>query len=198
MRKQQRPSNTLNQLYQTLEDRNNPEEIENKGPFKCRTLTSWLGEGYYFWDGLIELAHFWGKNSTYSEYVICSAEATLNDSNCYNLISNIEHLKDFRNIVELMEKEGLIDEKTTVRRIITFMIERNLFQHYAIKAIGTNSIADKEENKSFTLRFKFDFKLPAYLDIIPPIQICIFNCQKVGLTNYKIIHPDIYVESYLI
>lgn len=185
-------------LYQTLEDRNNPEEIENSGPFKCRTATSWLGDGYYFWDGFIELAHFWGKNSTYSNYVVCSAQAYLNTENCYDLVGNINHLKDFRSILEIMTKEGLLDDKTTVRRIITFMKNKGVFQHHSIRAIGVNSISDNDENKSFTLRFKFDFKLPAYLDVIPPIQICILNCQKVSLSNYKIIYPDIYVDGYLI
>ena len=173
----------MNQLYQTLEDRSNPDEIESYGPFKCRTATSWLGDGYYFWDSFLELAHFWGKNSTYSNYIICSAEAELNDGNCYDLVGNINHLKDLRAITELMEKEGLIDEFTSVRRIITFMVTRNLFQHSAIRAIGVNSISDKKENSSFTMRFKFDSKLSAYLDILPPIQICIINCSNVKLSK---------------
>lgn len=187
-------------LYQTLEDRNNPDAIEQDGPFKCRRDTSWLGDGYYFWDSFIELAHFWGKNSGYSDYIICSAEADLNENNCYDLFGNINHILDFKNIVQLLEKEGVIDNKTTVKRIITYMKSKGLFQHNAIKVAGVNSISNQEENDQYTLRFNFidHKKSDVYLDLIPPIQVCIFNCNKVSLKNYKIIYPDIYVEGFVI
>ena len=190
----------MKKLYQTLENRSNPDEIENYGPFKCRTATSWLGEGYYFWDGFIELAHFWGKNGAYSNYVICEADADLHDENCYDLVGNIEHLKDFRSIIALTEQEGLVDNGTTVRRILTFMKDRGLFKHSSVRASAINSINDVEDNKDFTLRVKFieHKKSSAYLDVIPPIQICIFDCSKVALKNYKIVFPDYYVEGYAV
>lgn len=48
-------------LYQTVEDRNNPSEIETEGPFLCVRNNAWLGRGYYFWDTFVELAHWWGN-----------------------------------------------------------------------------------------------------------------------------------------
>jgi len=36
-------------IYQTLEDRGNPDEIERNGPFSCNWNNSWLGTGCYFW-----------------------------------------------------------------------------------------------------------------------------------------------------
>ena len=190
----------MNELYQTLEDRNNPDEIEREGPFKCGTDTSWLGDGYYFWDTFDELAHFWGKNSGYENYVICKAQADLSENLCYDLFGNTTHIKDFRNILNFMEREGILNDKTTVKRVISYMRAKNLFQHYAIKVVGVNSISEKEDNKDFILRLKFidHKKSPVYLDMLPPIQVCIFNCSKVSLSDYRIIYPDIYVEGYLV
>ena len=39
--------------YHTVEDRDNPDEIEADGPFKCTRGDAWLGPGYYFWDSKI-------------------------------------------------------------------------------------------------------------------------------------------------
>ncbi len=176
--KTQKKNNILNYLYQTLEDRNNPEDIENKGPFKCRKKTSWLGDGYYFWDGFIELAHFWGKKSGYVNYVICHATADLNEDLCYDLVGNISHITDMKNIVSRMASEGLAGKATTVKRILEFMKKINCFKQHAIRVSGTSSIAVNDENESFLQRFKFDEKLPAYLDLIPPIQVCIYAFQS--------------------
>ena len=49
------------EIYQTLEDRQNYEEVEQHGPYFCSVTypngilkkgskQPWLGSGYYFWD----------------------------------------------------------------------------------------------------------------------------------------------------
>lgn len=38
-------------LYQTVEDRDNPDNIEAEGPFKCTRKDAWLGEYYNNSDG---------------------------------------------------------------------------------------------------------------------------------------------------
>lgn len=35
-------------IYQTVEDRENPDYVEQHGPFICTNKNAWLGEGYYF------------------------------------------------------------------------------------------------------------------------------------------------------
>ena len=45
----------VKKIFQTLEDRNNPDEVESQGPFIC-TNNPWLGKGYYFWDTFLDLA----------------------------------------------------------------------------------------------------------------------------------------------
>ena len=52
----------VKKIFQTLEDRNNPDEVESQGPFIC-TNNPWLGKGYYFWDTFLDLAHWWGTKA---------------------------------------------------------------------------------------------------------------------------------------
>ena len=49
--------------YQTLEDRDNPDEIETNGSYRCRSSNAWLGIGYYFWDSNAQWANEWGEKS---------------------------------------------------------------------------------------------------------------------------------------
>lgn len=66
-------------VYQTLDDRGNPEEIENHGPYECRGGNSWLGPGFYFWDTHIQLGHWWGDTVYGNSYVVCKAVLNLDE-----------------------------------------------------------------------------------------------------------------------
>ena len=59
-------------IYQTLEDRQNYDDVEKHGPYFCCARDAngtpksgvkepWLGEGYYFWDTRIADAQWWGN-----------------------------------------------------------------------------------------------------------------------------------------
>ena len=82
-------------LYQTVEDRNNPSEIETEGPFLCVRNNAWLGRGYYFWDTFVELAHWWGNTIYQGKYVVCQSycDGLLPDT--YDLYDDFETLRDF-------------------------------------------------------------------------------------------------------
>ena len=42
--------------YQTLEDKDNLDEVELDGPFPCRHKGAWLGFGSYLWDTRVDWA----------------------------------------------------------------------------------------------------------------------------------------------
>ena len=48
-------------IYQTLENRDNADEVERDGPFLCNRKNAWLGTGYYFGDTFVELAGGGGR-----------------------------------------------------------------------------------------------------------------------------------------
>ncbi|NCB43496.1 MAG: hypothetical protein EOM59_12895 [Clostridia bacterium] len=181
-------------VYQTLEDRDNLDKIEQEGPFLCGRSNAWLGTGYYFWESFIENAKWWGEKS-YQEkgYVITQAHYMNDEDECYNLIDNPEHLRSFNAAIRLMEEKGLyITENTTVSRIIEFLRSINIFHYNATRAKGDNC---KSLSSEFSITTIFNKKFPSiYLDSLPAIQVCFYIKEKpLDLSQYKIVFPEKYV-----
>ncbi len=80
-------------LFQTVEDRNNPWDIASKGPFLCSRSNAWLGEGFYFWDSFIELAHWWGNTVYGGKYVVCKSYCSNPLVETYDLYDNFDNLQ---------------------------------------------------------------------------------------------------------
>lgn len=193
----------MRKAFQTLENRD-IDKIEKDGPFKCSKGNAWLGDGYYFWDSFIEVAHWWGTDGAFYKtpgYVICQAFFEFNEEKCFNLVDNPEHLEMFNETKNVLRKEGLYeDNKTTVARIIEFLKRKNKsFNFEAIRAYGVNSIG---KNSFYSNRTIFVYKNEKagfqYLDSTPAIQICFFRKNSLGLNKYKIIYPPEYTDEYLV
>jgi hypothetical protein len=187
-------------VYQTLEDRGNPDYVENNGPFPCNRNNAWLGNGYYFWDSFIENAHWWGAEGTkYANgYFICKAYYDFDDSNCFNLIDNPDHFKMFNDSKKLMQEKGLfLENTTTVARIIEYLKNTlKIFNYQAIRVYGINS---KSFNSPYSNRTIFDKKHNTkYLDSLPAIQICFFSKSSLNLREYTLIYPPEYSDDYLV
>lgn len=181
-------------VYQTLEDRDNLDKIEQEGPFLCVRSDAWLGMGYYFWESFIENAKWWGeKNHLEKGYVITQAHYTNDEDKCFNLIDNPEHLRSFNEVIELLRKDGLyIPTKTTVSRIIMFLRSIDKFPYNATRAKGENC---KSPSSKFSITTIFNQKFPAiYLDSLPAIQVCFYRKgEPLNLSKYKIVFPEKYV-----
>ena len=106
-------------LYQTLEDRDNPDKIEDHGPFRCNRESAWLGSGYYFWDSSIDSAHFWGNTSYKGNYIICQSYYDYDSLEFLDLVGNTEHLYQLRVIAEKVAKRKNVNP--TVSMVIEQM-----------------------------------------------------------------------------
>ena len=178
----------LRKAYQTLENRNNPDQIEEQGPFLCNRQSAWLGEGYYFWDSFIENAHWWGQEGYKNNYVICESTFELDEDKCFNLVDNPEHLKLFE-----FTKKALIEQQIhnlIVPRVIEFLKQRKNFKYEAIRANGINS-----KNES---RTPFVIKGHQYLESFPAIQICFLTKKSLNRRGFKIIYPEEYMQGYVV
>jgi len=183
-------------VYQTLEDRENPDYIESDGPFPCKRLNAWLGEGFYFWDTFIENAHWWGsEGANYNDgYVICKSECDFTDEKCFDLVGNTEHILEFAKAIKLMKEKGLYNDQTTVARIIYHLKDvLKMFNYEASRVYGVKS---KLLNSKFSACINFLPSKPQYLDILPAIQICFYKKKSLNLRNYKIVFPDEYIDGY--
>ncbi len=188
-------------LLQTLDDRDNPDEVETFGPYPGRDNTSWLGRGFYFWDTHLELAHWWGKFGYADSYVICEADAELNEGNCFDLHSIGAHRKMFDLAIDEMLSSGIVQNKESllVPQVIEYLKRRRNWTYSAIRALGTKNI--ERTFRTIGLNWKllrFDKGDDAFLDLYPPVQICIITKRGVNLRNFRIIYPDHYCSDYVV
>lgn len=185
-------------IYQTLENRNNPDEVEEAGPFKCRRETAWLGHGYYFWESFIDNAHWWGDecNNYPNGYIICEAEYDFDEDLCFNLIDNPKHIRMLYNAIGAMQRENLYTEgETTVARIIHYL--RNTLKIFTYQATRVNGVKSRSKSSEYSRIAIFKVRAyDKYLDLIPTIQVCFYEKKVLNLRNYRIVYPDEYVEGY--
>ena len=182
-------------IYQTLEDRNNADYVERDGPFKC-TNKPWLGNGYYFWDTFIELAHWWGRQGYNDNYIICQAFIDKSLDDVLDLVGNTEQMKEFKEYVDIL-KRTVQKDKITVAFVIEYM--KKTSKEFPYKAIRANFINSIKTDKNIK-----DNRLPgipsntAYLDTTPSIQICIIDKSCIATDSFEIIYPEAYSKGYTI
>ena len=169
--------------YQTLEDKDNNDEIETDGPFPCNRGNAWLGFGCYFWDSNIFWAHDWGKKSYESrrlKYVIGRCEITLGDS-CYDLVGSVAHLLDFEQVFEVLKESPKFKGKTLiVANVIEYLKRKDIFKFKSIRA------ADVPNN---TKKASFGGKWGESMVVNPRVQICVIEVQDIILPPFKVIYP---------
>ncbi|WP_139959157.1 hypothetical protein [Flavicella sediminum] len=189
---------TKKTLYQTLEDREDPQYIEDNGPFKCTWENTWLGPGYYFWDTFVENAHWWGHQRYNKNHVICKHTCEVDDKNCFDLVGNTDHLTLFSESVAFLRSKNMIKENTTLPRVLA-MLKKTGFEYEAIRVSGVNSISKSNiEYSEYIKRINFESGRGQYLDYRPPIQICVFKPNGLNLSSAEIVFPDHYNSSYTI
>ena len=175
--------------YQTLEFRDNNDEIELNGPFPCHAPNAWLGEGYYFWDRRIEWAHEWGKNcmkrkkTAWKGYVIGEALLNNDETVMFDLYGNPEHQEEFRSIKELLEGAPAYHmSRPTVKEVLDFMIRKNILEYKAVRA------ADNNPNTTEDIYFDHKEKNAPYMRIGQRVQICLYEKSSITLQNFSVIH----------
>jgi hypothetical protein len=182
-------------LYHTVEDRDNPEYINSNAPFICTDENAWLGKGFYFWDTIIENAHWWGKVRHHNKYVIVKHTCdSYSNGRCFDLHGNMEHLMHFNEIIEFLASKGFDMCTTTVAKVIEYLkIKTDFLCRYdAIRAYGHLS---KKESYSSTIPFVTGKR--HYLERTPAVQLCLFNKTSLNLSKGKIVHPNNYNADYL-
>lgn len=186
-------------LFQTLEDRENPDVVEAEGPFSCHWKNTWLGEGYYFWDSFIENAHWWGEVRYHNKYIITKFKCDFDTEKCFDLVGDTDHMLDFSESIEFLKNKNQVTSETTVSRIINHLRNKVGFNYEAIRVYGIKSISEhKEKYERYRHRLNFELSKPQYLDYKPAIQICIFEKDGMNLRDIHIEYPDKYNSDFVI
>lgn len=142
-------------------------------PYRCAT-NPWLGEGYYFWDSFIELAHWWGETHCRGQYAIMAADNPLAAGDVFDLVGDTGHIEAFAQYARTLE--AAFGEEPTVAQVIAHMRKHapSFSAFKAVRADGRLSVPGKSPY-TFRLKFSSDPAKRQYLDLLPSIQYCIFE-----------------------
>lgn len=184
----------MSTLYQTLEDCNNVDYVEANGPFPGNVRERWLGAGYYYWDTFINSAHFWGRVSYVHAgkgYIIAQSEVSLPSDKVLNLLepTDLEKFAAWRDVYAKTFPNRVV----TVERVLTHAenVMGPDFPYVAIKAEFKNCINIRDYQDRISPNGK------AYLDLKPPVQVCIKDKSIIGKDNFKVIYPECYMDNSL-
>lgn len=181
------------EVFQTLEDKDNIDEVELDGPFFCHKKGAWLGFGCYLWDTRMEWAIDWG-NFAYTKYnmdFIIGRTWVDISRDCFDLFGNVKHQSDFQEIIKVMIESKKIkhDEEFIVANVIEFMKKMNLFAFKSIRA------ADMRNVKKYYFRVdKITGTTREYMVINQRVQICVINKKDVISHPFRVIYPEKYKE----
>lgn len=163
----------LSPLYQAKEKRENSSE---NIPI-LSTQNTWLGEGYYFWDGFIELPHWWGMVHYDNNYVINEASVEVNPSEYLDLVGDTSAMRKFISAYKLLQQE-FPEENITVKAVIALMKQSGIYSFRVVRARTEHKIPGSEK-----IRFAIPDK--SYMVSIPAIQLCVTDNDLIK--SYKII-----------
>lgn len=179
------------ELYQTVEDRNNPDYLEKNGPILCKE-NPWLGPGYYFWDTFYENAEWWGRVHYAGNYMICS-ESSSKEDEMLDLVGNTSHLIEIQEAANKFRKR-FPDEKLRVARVLAFI--KGEVKTFPYKAVRANPINSKHYTEDMEDQIVY-FAGHSYLELFPPIQVCVYDkCFLSG--NFQVIYPPEYKQGFTI
>ncbi|MDE6453568.1 MAG: hypothetical protein K2L27_05120 [Muribaculaceae bacterium] len=158
--------------------------ILRDAPFFCSDkkgeLKAWLGDGYYFWESFILLAHWWGKvhyRRKNKHYAICSTIFDCNDGEFLDLINNPSQIEDVQKVVDyLVATEEYKADKFTAQFVINFLRTKTPFPYKAIRVYGRDCAADK----SIT-QYRLNFNNNSSMHLCPEIQICVIDKSTIKL-----------------
>ncbi len=179
-------------LYQTLEDCDNVDSVEANGPFLGNVRNRWLGRGYYYWDTFINSAHFWGRVSYLNvgkRYIIAQSEVSIPPEKVLNLLEPSD-LTKFAAWIDEYAKTFPKSE-VTIEKVLTHAenIVGKDFPYVAIRAEFRNCVNIPDYQDRIYPNGK------AYLDLKPPIQICIKDRRVIGKDNFKVVYPECYMDN---
>lgn len=179
-------------VHQTLKDKNNPDYIEDHGPFPGENIGKlYLGQGTYFWDDHIDLAHWWGKAHIGGEYIICQADLEVEDTSFFDLVGCRQDMIYLRRMISDLSighlKLGMVIE--FLKDLQKYPNNNGIFPFKVIRAVDVSNTTYNKEWIYFAENKKGETSLtPVYL-------ICLIAESNVILSSYKIVYPEKYVQK---
>ena len=117
--------------------------------------------------------------------------------------ANPNHQEEFIKWLKILNSKGYLSDETTVAQVVEFIKnECAEFDYQAIRILGIDSLSETSARNYKMPRIKFEIprendnedsqRFAAYLDIIPPVQVCLFTKDALERKDYAVEFPDIY------
>ena len=172
-------------LYQTVENRGNLDEVEKYAPFECTRDDAWLGNGFYFWDTFIDLAHSWGQTSYSGNYYICETTAEFDEEDELDLYGNTDNILKIRELT-LKLQDAYKNKNITFRFVVNLIRKRTGFNYKVIRIASQDTFL---QLKRFNLLINKGRK--PYINLCPAIQCCVIDKSILKLP-VKIVYTNGY------
>lgn len=181
-------------IYQTLEDRGNYEEVESHGPYFCSlydksgkqksgTKEPWLGEGFYFWDTRIKDARWWGDTVySWKGYIICQTSYDQHSPLLYDMVGSLDMLNDFDECARHIKERRKL--KTVSFPVVLEYLKRKEDFNYKAIRVWPDPITKTQNN--IGVYFPGN---KTVLNMIEKVQICFFD-------NTLLTQPFTIVEKH--
>ena len=145
-------------------------------PYLC-VNEPWFGRGYYFWDGSVKLAEWWGEEHCKRNYIITKAEIDFPEGSLLDLIDNMQHIEFFDAVAKTISDR--LGEEATVPKIVEELRKREDFTFRAVRGCGVPYKPNRYPNNPYVQRIRFSENVDFYLDTLPRHQICIFDKSNI-------------------
>lgn|SRR5574344_364322 len=186
----------LADIYQTLEERNNNDQVEKHGPYFCSLYDDsgrlkngikepWLGEGYYFWDARINDAHWWGKTIYLREkkgYIVCHTQYDMHSHFLYDMVGDRAAFDDFIDCAQYLKTK--LNLKIVCFPVVLEYLKKHTDFYY--KAIRVLPYISPKKNTDITFPTSGATKIE--LPMFEKVQICFFD-------NTLLVYPYIIIEK---
>lgn len=192
------------EAYHACSDQGGIKQVISKAPFLSEDNDrQWLGQGFYFWYGDMELATDWGERSISSEiqsYAILQVILRLKKEHLFDLVGEPEHIKLFESYAKmyvdfLQQADNTVGyHDVSVRELMVFLRKKR-------DVIGFNFRATKVATKQTKGFRKFLRNRKEELGANRRQQICVFPEYKCAMFKKALVKPDEWkseLKGYLI
>jgi hypothetical protein len=156
-------------------------EAEGKLPF--------LGEGYYFWDDNLDLAHHWGRVHYRSRYLILEADLQFDEGELLDLVGSRRDMRYFQELRNELLARGFIQGDWEISKMVALLrklqqgspSQGHLFPFLAIRAVD-HSMAGHNQ-----IPAKFVSQRDNFVLVNPRIIVCMFEKKERNLCLKRIV-----------
>lgn len=186
--------------HHTCSNENGEEYIKQNAPFKSikkhknqgggqKSYVPFLGEGYYYWDTDLEIAHSWGVNQYQNQYAIVESQLELpGEKEFCDLVGNRKHMIQILELANKFRPNELKSGKLTLGVFIQVLKKLNrtdykgIFPYKAIRAVDLSHNPPKESRIKFA-----EHASQSYMSLSPKLVICLIEKNGIVL-DVDIIH----------